>query len=63
MFESWRCYTVPAPGLSCASISILAGATKNFFVNKGADGGLPKLVRTFLGLKVLLVDWGISFML
>ena len=54
---------MPAPGLSCASISILAGATKNFFVNKGADGGLPKLVRTFLGLKVLLVDWGISFML
>ena len=51
---------MPAPGLSCASISILAGATKNFFVNKGAEGGLPGLVRSFLGLKVLLVDWDLA---
>lgn len=47
-----KCYTVPAPGLGCASISVMAGSTKNFFVNRGASGGLPKFLREILGLKM-----------
>ena len=45
---------MPAPGLSCSSISIMAGTAKNFFINRGASGGLPKYVREVLGLKVPL---------
>ena len=51
---------MPAPGLGCASISVMAGSTKNFFVNRGASGGLPKFLREILGLKVLMLDRGCS---
>ena len=42
---------MPARACHACSIGVVAGAQKQFYVSKGAAGGIAELVRKTLGLK------------